>query len=92
MNNIYLENGQTLMFWHTDILDAVEETLRLTGLNMFLAEKAPQSERGYRAYNFATTIASYQDYINDKIEIDVFEVKNGQLFSMLRTHENLLTG
>ncbi len=91
MKMITLKNGQILMFWHTDIGDAKEETLKLTGNNMFLAEKEPDSERGYRVYNFATTLNAYQEYLVNRSDINVFHVKNGILESTVKNYRDLHT-
>jgi len=91
MEMITLKNGQVLMFWHTDITNATEETLRLTGHNMFLAEKEPDSARGYRVYNFATTLNDYQTYLVNRSDINVFQVKNGILESNVKSHGDLQT-
>ena len=89
MEGITLKNGQVLMFWHTNISDAKEETLKLTGNNMFLAEKEPNSERGYRVYNFAATLNAYQDYLLNHSDINVFQVKNGILESKVKSRSDL---
>ena len=89
MNVSTLKNGQVLMFWHTDINDANRETFKRIGLNMFFTEKESDRDRGYRAYNFATTIKDYLDHLINRNDINIFQVQNGVMASKVKSYNDL---